>query len=419
MKKFVAIYGENGCGKTNLVLAFEALKQMMLSRFTYEMWQDIRNGLMHDTKRPMNVNLFFGGSNIFFDLQSYRMIGEKEPTEIEYGFLMNGIEGYYYIKFADDILEEELYYNTGKQRGVHFKIENVNGKIESTLNSNIFIGPKYASELMELIDKYWGKHSFLSILYEEMNNKNRRFILENISENLVDTIDEFNNVVIKHDKSLNILNFKKIGSQFEIAEGEIGIGNSDVLERYEKVLRIFFTQAYSDIKDVYYEKESTSSSIQYQLYFKKLIAGEVRDIPYSDESNGTKKILNQLSNIIETLDGKTVIIDEIDNGIHDILMKNMIMSIKDEITGQLIVTTHNTLLLENLPVKELYLIMADYNGNKSINCIADYDFKVQKNHNVRDLYFKGVFGGVPTTDYIDFEEIKHTLFDGENKEVEK
>ena len=55
----------------------------------------------------------------------------------------------------------------------------------------------------------------------------------------------------------------------------------------------------------------------------------------------------------------------------------------------------------------------DYNGNKRINSIKEYGNKVQRNNNARDLYFKGVFGGIPTTDYIDFEEIKYALEDEE------
>ena len=59
----------------------------------------------------------------------------------------------------------------------------------------------------------------------------------------------------------------------------------------------------------------------------------------------------------------------------------------------------------------LYILSTDYKGNKEIQSIKEYDIKVQKNHNARDLYLKGIFGGIPTTEYIDFEEIKDTLDD--------
>ena len=79
-------------------------------------------------------------------------------------------------------------------------------------------------------------------------------------------------------------------------------------------------------------------------------------------------------------------------------------------------TTFSILLLEILPKEYIYILSTDYNGNKTINSIKEYGIKIQKNNNARDLYFKGVFGGIPTTDYIDFEEIKYALEDSEDNE---
>ena len=147
-----------------------------------------------------------------------------------------------------------------------------------------------------------------------------------------------------------------------------------------------------------------------------MIGGNIKSIPSKLESDGTKRILKQFDTLIGALLGETVIIDEIDNGIHDVLMKNIIMSIKDEINVQLIITTHNTLLLEILPKECIYILSTDYTGNKKIGSIKDYGVKIQRNNNARDLYFKGLFGGIPTTDYIDFEEIKYALEDEITKE---
>ena len=58
--------------------------------------------------------------------------------------------------------------------------------------------------------------------------------------------------------------------------------------------------------------------------------------------------------------GVTVVYDEIDNGIHDLLLKNVLSSMLDDITGQLIITTHNTYLLESVNVKSVYVITVDY-----------------------------------------------------------
>lgn len=47
----------------------------------------------------------------------------------------------------------------------------------------------------------------------------------------------------------------------------------------------------------------------------------------------------------------TVIIDEIDTEIHDLLMKALIDGLMDIETGQLIATTHNTMLMNTLDKK--------------------------------------------------------------------
>lgn len=417
VKKFAAIYGENGCGKTNLVLALDFLKKSIMTKLRDKTWNRLPEYYEYKKINIKKNDFFAEVFDIFADFQELRMIGEKEPTEIEYGFSINNVEGFYYLKFADRILEEKLYYKENQKRNIHFKIQSNDEKIMYELNDKIFRNKKYKVELEEEIDKYWGKHTFLAIMCGEIVAKNEKFIAENISDNFIAVIDEFSQIVVKHDKFSRFSLMETLENRFNIDEGKVNKDSLEIVDKYEKALKIFFTQAYADIKDVFYEKEFTEDEVSYKLYFKKLIANEIRIISCKEESYGTKRILGHLNFILEAMNGATVIIDEIDNGIHDVLMKNIILSLKDEITGQLIITTHNTLLLEALPVKELYLITVDYNGNKEINCITDYNIKIQKNNNVRDLYFKGLFGGIPTGEYVDFEEIKHTLKELEIKEV--
>ena len=151
------------------------------------------------------------------------------------------------------------------------------------------------------------------------------------------------------------------------------------------------------------------------MFFEKIIGGKLIKIPCKHESAGTKRILDRFEALVDALNGSIVIIDEIDNGVHDLLMKNIIKSLEPEITGQLIITTHNTLLLEFLPKENVYILTTDYDGNKKLNSINDYEFKIQKNNNIRDLYFKGVFGGISYSDFIDFETIRSELEDIEDE----
>lgn len=419
--QFISIYGENGSGKTNIVELFKLLQQSTMSRATdiamnkmpKEFWKIQEE--MSD-QLPTEIRQIF---QLSFNLKEYRMLDEEEPTEIEYGFKINDNDGFYYIKFDDEIIEEKLYYMAGKQRAYLFQINKENSKIIKNLNKNIFINEKYNEELIDGIDKYWGKYTFLSLLSFEAIEKNKDYIDNNISKNIMEVIDKIWSMTVHVDKgALKIIpdGFVKVRKLNNIQKGIVKKDKLPEIKKYENVLNIFFTQAYADIKEVKYKINEKEDRIHYELYFYKMIGGQIKSIPSKLESDGTRRILNQFDTIIGSLLGETVIIDEIDNGIHDVLMKNIIMSIKDEITGQLIITTHNTLLLEILPKEYIYILSTDYNGNKTINSIKEYGIKIQKNNNARDLYFKGVFGGIPTTDYIDFEEIKYALEDSEDNE---
>ena len=369
-------------------------------------------------KMPTEIRQIF---QLSLDLKEYRMLGEKEETEIEYGFKINNKNGFYYIKFNNEIIEEKLYYMAGKQRAYLFELKKEDNKIIKTLSKNIFMNDKYNKELIDEIDKYWGKYSFLSLLSFEMLEKNKEYIDNNISKNITEVIDKIWEMTVHVDKGISKImsvNLEKVKKLDNIQRGFVERNQSNELNKYENVLNIFFTQAYADIKEVKYHITEKEDKIYYELYFNKMIGGKIKSIPSKMESEGTRRILNQFDTLIGSLLGETVIIDEIDNGIHDVLMKNIIMSIKDEITGQLIITTHNTLLLEILPKEYIYILSTDYKGNKTINSIKDYGIKIQKNNNARDLYFKGVFGGIPTTDYIDFEEIKYALEDSKNETEE-
>ena len=420
---FIAIYGENGSGKTNLVELFKFLQQVTISRdidvkmnmFPKEFFE-LKEKMIDNT--PIYMKYLW---ELSLNLEDYRMINEEEDTEIEYGFKIDNKEGFYSIKFNTEIVEEKLYYFINKQKGYYFKLLKSEKNIKKELNKNIFINEKYNKELEENIEKYWGKYSFLSLLTFESEDKNEEYVNNNISSKLFKVLTRLLSMTIHVNKWFSEIlpdNYIKKIVLLDLKSGIIPKSKINEIKKYENILNIFFTQAYADIKRVRYELEENKDRIKYKLYFDKIIGGKLKSIPIELESEGTKRIINEFDSLMGAIMGETVVIDEIDNGIHDLLMKNIILSIRDEITGQLIITTHNTLLLEILPKECIYILSVDYEGNKNINTIKEYGIKIQKNHNVRDLYFKGLFGGVPTTDYIDFEEIKYALEDSKEENTD-
>lgn len=417
LKKFIAIYGENGSGKSNFVFSIELLSKLMVNFMQKDELKKIQSMLeKREQFDEIMKQVLIGKINLNVaqvSLKEYRTIGSKENTKVKYGFLINGIEGYYSIVFNDDyILEEELYYLNNKQRGILFNITKNEDKIVYKISPYVFFDKKLENYINEQIEMYWGKYTLLSILLNETKEKNIEYINNSISKNILNIIDSFMSVFILCKPSpynrTNIIS----GSNIKINNlAKVRIeANNETHKKYlhimEKIIKDFFIQAYSDIIDIYYdvntEFERDKDIVEYSLYIEKMIAGENRIIPFDIESAGTQSVLNVLRAVIEAINGNTVVYDEIDDGIHDLLMKNILLSLQDEITGQLIVTTHNTLLLEDLNPKSAYVIYTDLYGNKEARCFDDYDIRIQSSNNQRKLYLNGIFGGIPYADEIDY-----------------
>lgn len=131
--------------------------------------------------------------------------------------------------------------------------------------------------------------------------------------------------------------------------------------------------------------------------------------------------------LLASIEGSTVIIDEFDSGIHDLLSKSLIKSIFKDISGQLIMTTHNTSLMDNktsvdnnpslpdIPAECIYTINEDdTNGQKRISCILEHNNKLNSNSNIRKQYVQGKYHGIPDNISLDFKELTNLLL--QNKE---
>ena len=142
------------------------------------------------------------------------------------------------------------------------------------------------------------------------------------------------------------------------------------------------------------------------LYVKKLIYNDLIEISFDNESTGTQKLLQLFPFLIGCVSGSIAIVDEFDSGIHDILVKNIIENIYTSIKGQLILTTHNTYLLEaDLPKDSVYTFKIDSLANKKLTPITELDGKrIHPNLNIRRRYLNGVYGGTPNPMSIDFDE---------------
>ena len=141
-----------------------------------------------------------------------------------------------------------------------------------------------------------------------------------------------------------------------------------------------------------------------------MIYGKIMDVDFSLESTGTQNILALIPYLISACEGQTVIIDELDTGIHDLLVKNLLECITKYVKGQLIITTHNTMLIDSsIPNEDIYVFNANSKAFKELIAITDFDGRIHKNNNPRKKYLSGLYGGIPMFTDIDFDEILDNL----------
>ena len=410
-KKLISIYGENGVGKSNFVDSFYTLKRIVSTRTINEKIRILTEKQKELQTDDFDKALYFFGQlgsiikNGFFSnsidiINECKTIDSKDNMIIEVGFKIKSKSGVYCIETDDtDIISEKLDFTLNKNKVNFFEIT----KKEKYLDESVFIDNEYKKEIFSIIEKYWGKHSLLSLIAYEIEDKKENYVKKKIFNGIFEVINFFSSLSILSRNKMEV--FKDIEEE-KLFYGTLSVSEEKKLTKIENVINTFFTSLFSDIKQAYYKKKFDNDKINYILYFKKNIHNKLIDIEYNIESTGTKNILKILPYLISAAKGKTVIIDEIDNGIHDLLMLKILENLSEDLKGQLIITTHNTLLLEEEFIKDsIYIFKVDENANKKLLALNKFEGRVHPNLSIRKRYLKGLYGGIPFPMDIDFNEL--------------
>ncbi len=412
-KNMIIIYGANGVGKSNFATAFQTLQESIRTMSAIEAWKKfLANNKAYENDERYNKfiekRFKIGFKDTKMIINDTKMIDSTDNMVLEFGFKIKGNNGMYKIEFSDsEIVSEKLEYVLNKNKIEYFNL--VNGK-SFKINEKIFKDNIYFNEFNNLLEKYWGKHSFLSILIYEMEDKKNGYVEKRISKGLSTVVDYLTSICTRvkgGNRSLFGITTIKHNMFYDLENGKIPLKNEQVLNKTEELLNQFFTSLYSDIKNVYYKKEYTDKELKYSLYIKKLIYGKIIDVSFELESTGTQNLLDIFPYLISACEGQTIVIDELDSGIHDLLVLHVLDSLQDYLKkGQIIITTHNTMLLESdIPKKNIYIFQTDYNANKELVALTDFKERIHPNLNVRKRYLSGLYGGVPFTKDIDFNEL--------------
>ena len=123
--------------------------------------------------------------------------------------------------------------------------------------------------------------------------------------------------------------------------------------------------------------------------FELLSVRENIKIPLKYESDGIKKIISILSALIAMYNNEKicVVIDEMDSGIFEFLLGELLGVLKEKAKGQLIFTSHNLRALEVLDKNDIIFTTTNPN-NRYIKMK-----NVKKTNNLRDFYLREIFLG--------------------------
>lgn len=404
-RKLILIYGENGVGKSNFIDAFNTLRKLVMCKpieiediLELERIKQDRDLDNIDINDEVSIDLF-RVSNLKRIIESCKTLNsEGENMSLSFEFNLNGKKGSYSIETDDNrIVSERLEYVYSKKIVEFFNINN--DKI--LINKKVIKNEEYYNDLMSSCEKYWGKNTLMSMLFKDRLLKNDKYMSKCLTKNMIELVDYISN--------LNIgVSGQTLFMGIPLGKGTLPISQQVEIDKNEKILDDIFTNLYPDIKQAYYQKEVIDGvNIKYKLYFKKLVGNKILDVSIARESKGTKQILNLMQQILYSLDKQVLIIDEFDTGIHDILAKSILQSLYNSLDTQIIITTHNTLLIESKDLcKNAYVLTHNIDGSKEMSAISDFEKRIHSNLNIRDRYLRGMYGGVPIPLDIDFSDYK-------------
>lgn len=396
-----AIYGTNGSGKTNLLLALQFLHKLIVKG-------------TRDINEKIKVPVFK-----LSDCQ-------KTPTKFEVDFLIENKRYSYLIEICENVItKEELYYITESSEVIIFKRKYDGKKTSLTIAPNRDKNQKeklreeiYAEELREnqtffkeSINKklsesqlpyswFTTKLKFISVDYLISNaNPDSNYQTHGLASTfLLDS--EFLNaskaIVQQAKVGISDINLVEISLQDLKSKG-IDIPpfiENDIMSKKELGIDIIHDgELYSSFRKGEELKFVKISTIH------RTNDKENVEFKFSEESKGVQRLFELLPAIYRSIhNGEVFIIDEIETSFHPALIKEileMYLATIPDNPGQLIFTTHesNLLDLDLLRQDEIWFSEKDDSGASRMYSLSE--FKPRFDKDIRKGYLEGQFSYIP------------------------
>lgn len=412
-KHLAVLYGENGAGKSNLMSAFVLLPELTRTMDVRDAYERLltRDAIFQDEKmeKVMPEQMRHSLRDMSAIIKDYRMIDCEDPIVAEYEFNINGNNGCYRVEFGqDEIVHERLEYVLNRRRGLYFDCSSDGILINDTVIQGTN-GKDFLVDVKETAKRYWGKHSLLAILLYEMKDKSNAFGRDNVTENFNTVLREFRGLSCA--VSMGNKSWEGLSSKLQVLkrplQGHLSLRRETELDYASDFFTQLFTSVDLSVRKIFYKKEFHDDEIYYKLIEEKYIAGNYRRIDFERESAGNCQLLNISCYLLTACMGGVVILDEAEANIHDLLFQKLLEEIRPILKGQVIMTTHNTMLMEASFAREATYILSvdpDNPSDKKIRCISDYRKRTYAANNIRNKYLNCEYGGVPELRQTEFQE---------------
>lgn len=380
----VAIYGANAAGKSNLHKALTAAIIM------------IRNSNNLQVDQPLMVTPFLLDSKSRFDKTKFDFIYTYNDVKYEYGFVLD----------SNQVWEEYLYEYKSSKPSLIFERSEIN-KYKFTT--------KTKSQLSQIVDKNTSNKLFLATATSWNSDLTRdaymwfaTMIDTYDSQNLEDLMyTEFDRHQNNNDSSLNTFMLHLL------KKADINISNFN----YESIKREV-NQLPFELPPELQGLMNPIPSAKKVLEQRRIVTshqvvenGEKKEYPlnYFDESNGTKRLFTYgpvLKNALEN--GRTIIIDEIDNALHPAMTKSLIEMFQNpninKNNAQLIFNTHEISLLDLNLFRRDQIYFVEKNNKTGVSDLYSLDeFSPRKSENIQKGYLQGRYGAMP---FVNLEDIE-------------
>lgn len=363
-----AIYGANAAGKSNLVRALDFMRKFIL--FSAKESQ---------LGEKIPVDNFLFDKETALQPSKFEITFTKNKTRYQYGFELD----------KDHVSEEWLYaYPSGRiQQWFNRVYDKKNDKYLWKF-SKFFTGQKQL-----WTDSTRSNALFLSTAVQ-LNSEKLAPVFAWFQKDLV-VIPAFNRVNM--GKSLDQLETpegkKKLLKYINVADKSI----ADILSVTEKFSEDSLPKDIPDNIKAKVKSELAGKEVLTKLDF---IHPNNAALDFEEESHGTQKFFAYAGYWIDALEnGKVIVVDELDNGVHPLAVRfliNLISSAEEnKINSQLIFTTHDTSLLDSDIFRRDQIWFVEKDKNNATQLYPLLDFSPRKNEAIGKGYLQGRYGALP------------------------